>query len=296
MDRKVLIVDDNQLNLRLLEDILTDESFTVYKANNGLLALEMAHNLKPDVILLDIMMPGMDGFEVCRLLKSEPDLQNIPVIMVTAKLGGNDLKFALENGAFDYIKKPVDELEVIARVHSAIRFKDQQHHLLECATKDSLTGLFNYALLMELFSKELSKQQRSGGNIAFVMLDIDHFKEINDTYGHLAGDLVLKGLSGILTDSMRQGDIVGRYGGDEFGIVIVNADKDTVFSICERLRKNIEDHDFDIGEKKIHTTISMGIHLKSGKEKITVADLLRKADAALYKAKSVGRNMVKIDD
>lgn len=296
MDRKVLIADDNQLNIRLLEDILADESFIVYKADNGFPVLEMARELKPDVILMDIMMPDMDGFTVCKLLKRDPDVNNIPIIMVTAKTDGNDLKCALDSGAFDYIKKPVDELEVIARVQSAIRFKDQQDQLRESATKDSLTGLFNHALLMELLEKGLSKQQRNAGEIAFVMMDIDYFKVVNDTYGHMAGDLVLKELSDILMYSVRQGDITGRYGGEEFGVIITNAEKEAVYSLCERIRKKVEDHDFVIDNKTIKITISMGIHFKSAQEEITAAGMVRKADEALYRAKHSGRNRVAMND
>lgn len=296
MDRKVLIADDNQLNLRLLEDILADENFIVYKTDNGLPVLEMVRELKPDVVLLDIMMPGLDGLEVCKLLKGDSDIKNIPVIMVTAKTDGNDLKVALDNGAFDYIKKPVDEIEVIARVQSAIRFKDQQDQLMECATKDSLTGLFNHALLMELLEKELSKQQREAGNIAFVMLDVDYFKVVNDTYGHMAGNLVLKELSEIFMSSVRLGDIAGRYGGEEFGMVVSNTKKDAVISLCERIRKNVEDYDFDIGNKTIKITISMGIYFKSAEEDIHAVDMVQKADEALYRAKHSGRNRVAVDD
>ncbi|MCO5385720.1 MAG: response regulator [Desulfosporosinus sp.] len=210
--KKVLVVDDHKLNVKLLTDILEDEDFIVYSTDNGLSVLEMTLKFLPDVILLDIMMPGLDGFEVCKLLKENDEVNDIPIIMVTAKAEGIDVKKALEYGAFDYIKKPIDEIEVIARIQSALRFKQSQDLLKELAMKDRLTGLYNHALLVELFEKELAKQQRNDGDIAFVMIDVDHFKRINDTYGHTSGNIVLKELASILKNSVRKGDIVSRYG------------------------------------------------------------------------------------
>ncbi len=294
MDRKVLVVDDNKFSTKLLADILTDEGFIVFTADNGLAVQEMAHELKPDVILLDIMMPGMNGFEVCSLLKDTPDVKDIPVIMVSARTDGNDLKFALENGAFDYIKKPVDELELVARVQSAIRFKDQQDQWMECATKDGLTGIFNHSLLMELFEKELSRQRRNGGKIAFAMLDVDYFKLINDSYGHMAGDRILKEFSGILKQSVRQGDIIGRYGGEEFGVVISNLDRNGVLTLCERIRKKVEDSRFDVGSDSIGITASMGVFLLNANAGVTAAEMVKQADDALYRAKDKGRNRVEL--
>jgi two-component system cell cycle response regulator len=198
MNEKILVIDDTKLNISILTDILENESFTVFSADNGLPVLEMAHRLQPDVILLDIIMPVIDGFEVCKLLKSDHELKDIPVIMVTARTEGNDIKNALEIGAFDYIKKPFDEIEVIARIHSALRLKKLQDKLKDLAMKGALTGLYNYALLLELFEKEIAKQERISRDISFVMLDIDYFKKINDTYGHTPGNIILKELSNIL--------------------------------------------------------------------------------------------------
>ena len=291
---RILVVDDNSKNLRLLKDILEDENFTVFTANNGLPVLEMTHNIKPDIILLDVMMPGMDGFEVCKLLKGDYEIKNIPVIMVTAKTESADLKKALEIGAFDYVKKPIDEMEVIARVKSALRFKQYQDKLNEMASKDGLTGVFNHALLIELFEKELSKQERNCGNIAFVMLDIDFFKKVNDTYGHISGDKVLKELSEILTSSTRNSDIVGRYGGEEFGIILPEITAENAYQLCERIRQAVENHDFSTGKDIIKITISMGIFFKDSKNTINSQSMIKKADEALYKAKQNGRNRVEV--
>ena len=292
MITKILVVDDNLNNVRLLTDILEDENFTVYTADNGAAVLAMVHKLKPDVILLDIMMPGLDGFEVCKLLKNDFDSKDIPVIMVTAKTEGIDIKKSLEMGAFDYIKKPIDEIEVIARVRSAIWFKQTQDKLKEMAMKDGLTGLYNHALLIELFEKEIDKQQRNNGSISFAMIDIDDFKKINDTYGHISGDTVLKELSNILMNSVRGGDIVGRYGGEEFSIVFPGIDEQNAFQLCERIRKEVEDFNFEIGIETVKITISIGINFNELKGIINKREIIQKADEALYRAKHNGRNRV----
>lgn len=294
MDIKILVVDDNKLNLRLLQDILEDEKYKVYTTDSGFSVLEMAHNLKPDVILLDIMMPGMDGYDVCRLLKSDEEVMDIPVIMVTAKTEGNDLKIAFEMGAADYIKKPFDELEIIARIHSVLRTKQSQDILKDKASRDGLTGIYNHALLIQLFEKEIKKQAISGDDVSFVMLDIDHFKKINDSYGHTIGDAVLKELAMILSTSIRDSDYVGRYGGEEFSIILTKMNNDDTYEWCEMLRKKIQNHKFYAGDLLIQVTVSMGFYCKSAKDTIGSYDMIKTSDEALYKAKQNGRNKVEV--
>jgi two-component system cell cycle response regulator len=295
MNEKILIIDDNNLNISILTDILKNESFAVFSADNGLSVLEMAHRLQPDVILLDIIMPIMDGFEVCKLLKSDHELKDIPVIMVTARTEGNDIKNAFEIGAFDYIKKPIDEIEVVARIKSALRLKKRHEKLVELSMKDGLTGLYNYTLLMELFEKEIAKQQRISMDISFVMVDIDCFKKINDTYGHVFGNIILKELSNILINSVRKGDIVARYGGEEFGIVLPQTNIQDAFQLCERIRKKIEKFNFNIRSETVRITVSMGVFSKDHRSNSTVNEIILEADDKLYKAKQNGRNRVEIN-
>lgn len=294
MNNKVLVVDDNKNNVRLLKAILEDEDYEVHVTDRAVAVVEMAHQLKPDIILLDIMMPEMDGFEVCRALKADYEIKDIPVIMVTAKTDTRDLKVALDMGAFDYIRKPIDEVEVIARVQSALRYKQQHDKLKEMASKDGLTGLFNHALLMDLFNKEYKKQERNLAELTFVMLDIDYFKKVNDTYGHTAGDIILKELSDILINSSRNGDIVGRYGGEEFSIVLPETSAENAYKLCERIRKLVENREFYTGSENIKITISMGLYCKDVNDNIASDDMIKSADKALYAAKQAGRNRVEI--
>lgn len=294
MGAKVLVVDDNHLNVRLLVDILEDEGFEVISTYEALNVLRIAHEENPDIILLDIMMPEMDGFQVCRLLKKDYETKDIPVIMVTAKMQSSDLKQALEAGAVDYIRKPIDEIEVVARVKAALRVKRQQDELKEMAMKDGLTGIYNHSLLMEFLRKEYNKHIRSMEDFCFVMLDIDHFKKVNDTYGHTAGDFVLKELSGVLLKELRKSDIVGRYGGEEFGIILPGANEADALKICERIRSRIEEHEFRLGDDVIRITVSIGIFCKKPNTVEAAPEIAKNADAALYMAKSNGRNRVEL--
>ena len=296
MELKVLVVDDNIKNVRLLTEILEDEGYIVFTCSNGLDVLKYAREIMPDIILLDIMMPGMDGFEVCKLLKIDFAIRDIPVIMVTAKTDGSDIKKAMELGAFDYIKKPVDEVEVTARVQSALRFKQHQDKLKEMAMKDGLTGVYNHSLLVDLLEKEFEKHDRSKGDITFVMIDVDYFKKINDTYGHMVGNIVLNELSQILLKSVRKSDIVGRYGGEEFGIILPDTSAEEAFCLCERIRSFIENYDFHVGDTVIRLTVSMGLSSKNNTAEVNYNNMVQKADSAMYKAKKLGRNRIEVYD
>ena len=291
---KVLIVDDNKKNIRLLKEILEDEGYLVDAVEDSTKAFEKAMQFRPDLVLLDIMMPVMDGFELCRQMKNDFELRGVQIIMVTARTDGKDVKRALELGAFDYIKKPLDEIEVIARVQSALRFKRNQDSLKELSMKDSLTGLYNHGLILELLDNELSKQERETKDISFVMLDIDHFKKVNDQYGHVAGDVILKQLSVLCKSFTRKHDYVGRYGGEEFSLILSDADTAAALEICERLRKQIEDYAFHVEDNIIRITVSMGICSKSYEDELSVTDMVKQADEALYEAKQNGRNQVRL--
>ncbi len=291
---KILVVDDDKLNLTLMTDILKAEGYTVHSFDNGGSILEMAYLIKPEAILLDIILPGIDGFEICKMLKNDIQTQDIPIIMITGRTHSSDVKKALELGAFDYIKKPVDEVELVARVNSVLRYNEYHEKLKAMAIKDGLTGLYNHTFLIEIFEKEIKKREKKSLSISFAMLDIDFFKKINDTYGHLFGDKVLKVLSSILSSSVSSCDIVGRYGGEEFGIVFANIDKEGLYKSCEKLRKKVEDAIFEIGSDKVKITISIGACFKDNIKGLKSDEMIKEADEALYKAKSSGRNKVEI--
>ncbi len=294
MDKRILVIDDNKFNVKLLTEILTDEGYTVYSEYSGESILEKCNLYQPDAILLDIMMPGIDGFEVCRILKEDSKTYNIPVIMVTAKTDPQDLKYAFELGAFDYIKKPIDESEVLARLESAIRFTQRQRQLEDLAMKDGLTSLYNHRLIVELFYKEFEKATRNKQPIAFMMLDLDHFKEVNDTFGHQVGDQVLRDFALILMENSRSSDLIGRYGGEEFSIALPNVKKEDAHIICERIRFAVENFTHLISQAKLFVTVSIGVCVHYPDSPATPQDVIAEADKALYLAKSGGRNRTEV--
>lgn len=296
MSHKILVVDDNALNVRLLTDILKNAGYEAYSTQDGSQVIKIVNHNPPDIILLDLIMPNIDGFEVCRLLKDNYLTKDIPIIMITARTDAESIKKALELGVFDYIKKPIEEIEVIARVQSTLRFREQLEQLKEMSLKDGLTGLYNHYFLIELFEKELTKHERTGQDLGFIMVDIDYFKKVNDDYGHQAGDTVLKKLSNLLTKSVRHGDVVGRYGGEEFGIVFTNASKDDVIRACERIRNRVENYIFSTTEADIRTTVSLGCCHKEAHKKLSCQEMIQYADKALYSAKRNGRNQFVVAD
>lgn len=288
----LLAVDDSPINLRLLSMLLAKEGYSFQGLENGLETVQVATETQPDLILLGMMLPGTSGLEICRLLKSQSETQNIPVIMVTAKTLGSDVMEALEAGAYDYIKKPLDEPEVIARVRSALRYKTAQDRLREMAMRDSLTGLYNHALIMEYLDKEIYQGRRKKSPLCFVMADIDHFKSINDNHGHQAGDEVLKDISQRLAASLRHGDIIGRYGGEEFAIIFRGVDSETGPVLTERLRQIVCGTPVKLPTGTLEVTMSFGLSCSHPDLPITHTELVSQADQALYAAKTTGRNRV----
>jgi diguanylate cyclase (GGDEF)-like protein len=287
---RILIVDDNAVNIRLLKMILEREGFEVIFTGNGLETVDLALKLSPDLILLDLLMPEVSGMEILRTLKMNNVTQGMPVVMVTARTSGEDVRQALEAGAFDYIKKPLDEVEIVARVRSALRYKVHQDRLEEMAMRDSLTGLYNHRLLIELLERELATARRKLQSVSFCMADIDHFKKVNDRFGHQSGDLVLQEVSRILMSGLRKSDPIGRYGGEEFGLVLTSCTPEKAQGLCERLRSLVAGHAFVLDGEEVRVTLSMGLaHAEPGSD-IKETDLIQQADNALYRAKAEGRN------
>jgi len=289
-NNRILVIDDSEVNLKLLNVLLAKEGFTVFVTGDSLQAVPMAIEHEPQLILLDVMMPGLNGLEVLRQLKQNGVTSTIPVIMVTAKTQGEDVRAALEAGAFDYVKKPLDHVEIVARVHSALRHKRHHDVLLEMAMHDSLTGLYNHKLLIELLEREMATSRRKSQPVSFCMADIDHFKRFNDRYGHQAGDTILQEVSRLFTQGLRKSDPVGRYGGEEFGIILSGCTPEKAQSLCERLRRSIEEHHFQLQGQEVRVTISLGLAHSLPENSIGEVDLIRLADEALYRAKDLGRN------
>jgi two-component system cell cycle response regulator len=302
----ILVVDDHEDNVEVLRVRLESWGYGVDACHNGADALAHVEKTPPDLILLDVMMPEISGIEVARRIKGNKALPFIPIIMQTALDSTEDKVQGLEAGADDYITKPIDFAELKARLRSMLRIKrlqealeERERELLEVNERlrfmsqtDGLTGLDNRRHLNERIDEMFAHAQRLGEPFSLVMCDLDKFKSVNDTYGHQAGDEVLKQLAGILKDAAREIDRVGRYGGEEFMLLLPGAELDDAVSFAERVRKRIADHTFTFDGVGIKRTASFGV---SGwpHPRVTESDaLVRTADDALYVAKETGRNRV----
>jgi diguanylate cyclase (GGDEF)-like protein len=282
----ILIIDDSPSNIQSLASILK-EDYKLKVATSGVRALKILEEEEIDLILLDIMMPQMNGFEVLEKLQSNPKTEYIPVVFVTGNDSAEDEEKGLEAGAVDYIKKPIRPAIVKARVKIHMTIKTQHDSLQYNAMHDMLTGLYNRHHLDEEGARKFAKAMRQGTNFSVIMADIDHFKNINDTYGHLIGDEVLKAVASVLNKSNRVEDFVARFGGEEFVILLEDCDSDNAQDKAENFRKHIE----ELLPNGIKITSSFGLTNISAKYK-SLEEMIKDADSALYEAKESGRNRV----
>ena len=296
---KILVIDDSRLIAHVAKTILTKRGHEVILTQDGMAGLEAAKSERPDMILLDLIMPVMDGYQVCEQLKEEGSTKEIPIIMLTSKAEPADKVKGLEMGALDYVTKPFDEGELLARVNTQLRLKElhealqeKNRQLQEMANRDGLTGLYNHRYFHEQLSKDFLRAKRYHESLSCALLDIDHFKKFNDTYGHQTGDVVLSTLARVIEDSIRDSDLAARYGGEEFALILLHADGSVAFEVAERLRQMVENYEVQDKGKALHVTISVGIATFPHKEVHDSKELIECADKALYKAKGKGRNRV----
>ena len=292
----ILIVDDNPINIQVLAEALSADC-RVKVATTGAAALAVANNplSRPDLILLDVMMPEMDGYEVCRRLKRNPATQGIPVIFVTAKNDAKDEEEGLRLGAMDYIVKPFHLAIVKARVRNHVSLKLRTDMLESLALIDGLTGIANRRRFDEALKHEWKRAMRSGTHLALVMADIDHFKAYNDHYGHGAGDQCLKSVAHALSGELgRASDLLARYGGEEFIAIMPDTENAGAQVLAERWRASVAaltlPHQFS--SVADHVTISVGYASITPSPEQSPTDLLELADKMLYAAKEQGRNRV----
>jgi two-component system, cell cycle response regulator len=297
MAEMILIAEDDQHIAELIKIILETKGYATHWAKDGQEAIDEATRLKPDLILLDVMMPKLNGYEVLRLLKENGDLKNIPIIFVTVR-GETDSKVVgLRLGGHDYITKPFDLDELIARVEAALRVKGEHDNLravnrrlAELSMTDPLTGLYNRRYLMERFDEEIERARRYVYPVACVLVDIDDFKIINDTYGHLQGDQVLQQLAIIMKNCNRVVDILARYGGEEFCMILPQTNLGGAETVAERFRQQVEEARMVQCDQGRSITISLGASAFAVNQTGAKEDLLKQADDALYEAKRQGKN------
>ncbi|ABL98277.1 diguanylate cyclase [Shewanella amazonensis] len=282
----VLVVDDVKTNLMIMGQSLKG-LYQILEASSGAQCLKLARSEpQPDLILLDVVMPDLDGYEVCRALKSDPATAEIPIIFVTGKDSDEDEQYGLELGAVDYITKPIRPAIVRARVCAHIQLKQQRDRLQSMAMHDQLTGLYNRHFLIECASQRLARVARHRNPMTLVLMDVDHFKRVNDNYGHHVGDKVLIEVARLLSTNMRREDVVARLGGEEF-VMLMDCSLDNAAAKVEHLRHLLEALEPD----GIKVTGSFGL-VEASPYNADFSHLLVLADDGVYRAKTQGRNCV----
>jgi len=318
--RTVLIVDDDPAHVRHVREGLAPHGYAFKEAHDGTQALSAIRQARPDLILMDVEMPGLGGVEVCRIIKAnsgEDGFGFIPVILMTARQAAGKVE-GLELGADDYLVKPFDMLELSARVKSMLRLKALQDALVEknreldrankelarrreellaLSRTDALTGLFNRRYFEERLNEEFTRSRRYGSHLSLVMLDIDHFKRINDTFGHPFGDHVLKAVAQTACSRLREVDLMARYGGEELIALLPETSPVDALRVCERVREAIaslglEHPGADGHVQEVRLTASLGVATVPAANLASAEALLMAADTSLYAAKGAGRNRV----
>lgn len=289
----VLLIDDSQFVHRLLDARLRSESITLASAEDGKRGLEMAQSEQPALILLDLDMPVMDGFEALRELKEDPKTRDIPVIVLSGMNSSQDKVAAFDLGAIDFVTKPFELTELRARVRSSLRMSELLRMLAQKAHIDGLSGLYNRQYFDEKLSTEFNRTVRHGQSLSIAMIDIDHFKSVNDTFGHPAGDSVISGVASLISQQIRSIDIACRYGGEEFAIIMPETDPGQAYSLCERIRNDCELLAWSRHPAR-SITVSIGVAGVPSGEQVTITpeSWVEVADRNLYHAKQGGRNRV----
>jgi two-component system cell cycle response regulator len=299
---RILIAEDDPTSRRLLEATLVKWGYEVIVCSDGREAWEVLRQEgAPRFAILDWMMPQMDGVEVCRQVRQQQREDYVYIILLTAKAQKEDLVAGMDAGADDYITKPFNRQELRVRLRAGRRILELQEAMIaardqakEIASRDPLTGLWNRSEIFRVLENELARALREGTLLAVLMADLDHFKRINDTYGHLAGDSVLRAAAVRMREAARPYDTVSRYGGEEFVIVISDCDREKAIGIAERVRECIGGSPMDTSEGLLGVTISIGVATAVDFPGEDPNILLHAADAALYRAKDAGRNRVEI--
>jgi diguanylate cyclase (GGDEF)-like protein len=297
---KVLAAEDNPVFQSMLRALLTKWGYDVVQARDGLEAWRILESAgAPRLAILDWMMPGMDGVELCRRVRAAGREPYIYILLLTARTESEDLVQGMEAGADDYVTKPFNAHELRVRLRAGRRILDLQEELVvarealrDQATHDGLTGLLNRVTILDALRTELTRAAREHHPVAVLMVDLDHFKLVNDTYGHLAGDAVLREAARRMMSSVRPYDSVGRYGGEEFLIVLPGCDAPAAQAQAERFREALACEPITTGGQSIRVTCSIGVSGSTGPSVSSSDSLVRDADLALYQAKDGGRNQV----
>lgn len=286
---KVLVIDDSPDVHRLLKARLRYENLTLAAALSGAEGIAIARQLQPAIILLDLDMPMMDGFEALRELKENPATVDIPVIVLSGLHSPQDKVAAFDLGAVDYITKPFEIMELRVRVRAALRLQRLVRMLAQRAQIDGLTGLWNRAYFDQRWAEEVAVSRRKKRPLSLALCDLDHFKSVNDSFGHPAGDAVLQGVAELLQEQLRESDVACRFGGEEVAIIMPETSSSEAMGVCDRIRSGLATLAWARHPDR-QVTMSVGIVGSSGGTRIDADQWLAMVDAALYDSKRRGRN------
>jgi len=298
---KVLVADDSPTTRFALKKSLVEWGYEVVEADNGEDAWRfLIKKDPPRIAVLDWMMPKVDGVEICRRLQEQEESPFVYTILLTAKSDPEDLVFGLENGAHNFQSKPYSPVELRSHISVGRRLVEADDKIKEyaarmelLATTDSLTGIFNRRHFLSRADQEFIRSRRYHRPLSVILIDVDHFKNVNDRYGHAMGDEALKALTTKCREIMRENDLFGRFGGEEFAVVLPENDGPAAMKAAERIRRQIEKFNIEFDEKQIHITVSIGVTTLKPVD-TGVESMINRADKALYRAKAAGRNCVDI--
>jgi two-component system, cell cycle response regulator len=296
---RVLVADDDRLSRTSLARALQAHGLSVETAEDGQAALDRVRQGGVDLVVLDIVMPRMNGIEACRLMKAEADEQFLPVLLLTSKADVESRVLGLRIGADDYLAKPFDERELLARVDNLLRMKrahdevlSSKRRLEQLAVRDELTGLYNYRYMQTRLHEEWKRAERYRYPLACAMIDIDFFKKVNDSFGHDVGDIVLREVGQRIAQAVREVDVVARYGGEEFLLILPNTHFAGALTVADRVWRSVGQRPIPAHDKQHQITVSVGVSLFPGRDVTTKESLLKSADEALYRAKHEGRDRI----
>jgi diguanylate cyclase (GGDEF)-like protein len=306
---RILVVEDSKTQQDWLVQVLARENYQIDTASDGREAIRKARTTAPDLVLLDMVLPDMEGLEVLRMIKARPDERFVPVILLSVKSDLDSRVTGLRIGADDFLAKPFADSELLARTNAMLRIKAlqdtvraQKAELERLSVTDGLTGLFNRRFFQERLDEEFRRAQRYSDPVSLIMIDIDHFKRVNDRYGHQAGDVVLKGTADLLRETIRDPDISARFGGEEFAVILPKTHLSGALTVAERIWRGMGQKVYQVsgsihgppgeGAGELRVTASLGISFYPSKDVTSSELLVRYADEALYKAKHEGRNTI----
>ena len=290
----ILVIEDHPDQRDLLAIVLQREGYRVVTAGNGVEAMEKLQKEHVQIALSDIMMPKMDGFELIKAIRSEPSFKGIYMILITARIQEGDRVRGLDLGADDYITKPFSFSELLARVRVGSRVVNYQQNLEYQTQTDPLTGLFNRRAFERKIAEEYERAKRYTHAVSVLLLDIDNFKNINDTYGHHGGDMALVKISAILRERTRRSDFPARYGGEEFVLILPETDQESALQVANKIHEEIRSQMFGTATTPFALTVSIGLSSTSTKPYSDWRQMLEDADQAMYLAKNSGKDRVQV--